>query len=246
MNKKITKVSIVIPVKNEEDNIKILSDEVTGVMDKTDIEWECLWVDDYSDDTTHDELRAMNKKNPKHKYLFHDKNYGQSAALSTGFQAAKYDIIATLDGDGQNDPGCIPELVETLVKNDADMVNGWREKRIDNFIRKMSSKLANGFRNKITGESVKDVGCALRVFKKECTLNMPVFKGMHRFFPTLTRISGHQKILEQPVRHRSRERGQTKYGINNRLWVGIVDTMAVCWMKRRMVYPETVKTESHD
>ncbi len=226
------KISVVVPVKDEEDNIDILSAEVADVMDKAGYDWECIWVDDMSKDETRNKLIALHKNNKRQRYSFHDRNYGQSAALSTGFKLAKSEIIATLDGDGQNDPGSIPDLVET-------MVNGWREKRIDNKIRKFSSKVANGFRNGLTGESVRDVGCALRVFKKKCAGDIPVFKGMHRFFPTLSRIGGHSKILERPVNHRARERGQTKYGINNRLWVGIIDTLAVCWMKGRMVYPKS-------
>ena len=244
MEKKVN-VSVIVPVKNEEENILILSDEITQAMEKTEYNWECLWIDDDSNDETKNKLIELNKRDSRHKYSFHDRNYGQSAALSTGFRLAESDIIATLDGDGQNDPACIPDLVEALLKNDADMVNGWREKRIDNSIRKYSSKIANGFRNKLTGESVRDVGCALRVFKKECTREIPVFKGMHRFFPTLVRMSGYSKIIERPVNHRARERGKTKYGINNRLWVGIIDTLAVCWMKGRMVYPKSISKKKN-
>ena len=239
MSEEKTMVSVVIPVMNEEENIMILAGEVADAMEKSEYDWECIWVDDMSNDTTREKLIDLNKSNKKHRYVFHDRNYGQSAALSTGFKVVKADLIATLDGDGQNDPACIPDLVSALLRNKADMVNGWREKRIDNVVRKISSKVANGFRNKLTGEKVRDVGCALRVFRKECTYRVPVFKGMHRFFPTLVRITGYEKIIEQPVNHRARERGVTKYGINNRLWVGIADTFAVCWMKWRMVNPNS-------
>ena len=224
---------------NEEDNILILADEITEAMKSLKESWECLWVDDYSTDATVEKLEALSKKDPRHKLILHNKNYGQSAALATGFKHAEGEIFVTLDGDGQNDPASIPPLVKKLIEEDADMVNGWREKRRDSLIRKISSRVANAYRNFLTGEKIRDVGCALRAFKRECVENVPVFKGMHRFFPTLVRMSGHTKILEEPVNHRQRERGKTKYGINNRLWVGIADTFAVCWMRWRMVYPKT-------
>ena len=118
------------------------------------------------------------------------------------------------------------------------MVNGWRKKRRDSLVRKLSSRIANGFRNALTGEHIRDVGCALRVFRREPALKVPVFKGMHRFFPTLFRIAGYDRIAEEPVNHRPRLLGETKYGVNNRLWVGIVDTLAVIWMRRRLVFPQ--------
>lgn len=231
-------VSVVIPVMNEEENVKILASEVRAAMEKTNHSWECLWVDDLSTDSTVEKLREIRNADPRHKLIRHTSNFGQSAALATGFKHAAGKYFVTLDGDGQNDPDSIPALLEKLIDDNADMVNGWREKRNDNLIRRMSSKIANSYRNTLTGESIRDVGCALRAFKRECVESIPVFKGMHRFFPTLVRLSGHTKILEIPVRHRPRERGKTKYGINNRLWVGIADTFAVCWMRHRMVYPK--------
>lgn len=232
-------VSIVIPVMNEKDNVKILAGEISEAMESSDFTWECLWVDDFSTDGTREELKALNASDKCHRYVFHDKNYGQSAAMSTGFKTASADVLVTLDGDGQNPPSAIPLLVKELKDKDADIVNGWREKRNDSIVRKISSRVANGFRNRLTGESVRDVGCSLRAFKKECVRDIPVFKGMHRFFPTLVKMQGYDRIFEVPVGHRSRERGKTKYGINNRLWVGIADTFAICWMRWRMVYPET-------
>jgi len=239
---KITKndnlISIIIPVMNEEDNIAILAGEIKDAMESGSWDWECIWVDDASSDSTVQKLQQLSAEDSRHRIIKHNRNYGQSAALATGFKFAAGGIFVTLDGDGQNDPASIPPLVEKLIAEDADMVNGWREKRRDSIIRKLSSKIANAYRNTLTGENIRDVGCALRAFKRECVEHLPVFKGMHRFFPTLVRIAGHKKILEEPVNHRQRERGKTKYGINNRLWVGIIDTFAVCWMRGRMVYPE--------
>ncbi len=232
-------ISIIIPVLNEEENVEFLSEEITDVMNNTPWRWECLWIDDGSKDRTVEKLTRLAAANSAHRLITHDRNYGQSAALSTGFKHARGEILVTMDGDGQNDPQFIPVLVKELLKNKADLVNGWRQKRRDNIIRRLSSRIANFYRNVLTGEKIKDVGCSLRAFKKQCVSGIPVFKGMHRFFPTLLRLAGYTRVIEIPVNHRPRKHGKTKYGINNRLWVGIIDTFAVCWMRSRMVYPRS-------
>ncbi len=232
---KSTELSVIIPVKNEEDNVSRLGMEVSTALEGFELSWECLWIDDGSTDKTLDEMKKLHEKEPNHRYIVLDRNYGQSAGLSAGFDNAKGHIFATLDGDGQNDPADIPALVRLLVSENADMVNGVRQKRRDSIIRKISSKIANAFRNWVTGEMVKDVGCAIRAFRSECIRKIPVFKGMHRFIPTLIALAGYSKILEIPVNHRPREFGKTKYGINNRLWVGLWDSFAVMWMQNRVV-----------
>jgi glycosyltransferase involved in cell wall biosynthesis len=231
-------LSIIIPVKDEEETAPGLAQEVTASMESVPYSWECIWIDDGSTDSTLSILEALNKKDPHHQVVSLSKNYGQSAALITGFNVARGRLLATLDGDGQNDPNDLPKIVTRLIEEDVDMVNGVRQKRKDSFIRKISSKIGNGFRNILTGERITDVGCSIRVFKRYCANNLPSFKGMHRFLPTLIRIGGCENIIEMPVNHRPREFGQTKYGIQNRLWVGIIDTMAVCWMKSRMVFAD--------
>ena len=231
-------LSIIIPVKNEEQNVVTLAEELEAVMGGTSWSWECLWVDDGSTDNTLTQLREMNLKDVHQQYIALSRNYGQSAALYAGFQFARGRILATLDGDGQNDPRDIPLLMGRLIDDRADMVNGWREKRKDSLLRKISSRIANGFRNWVTREQVRDVGCALRVFRHGCVENVPVFKGMHRFLPTLVRMGGCSKIVEVPVSHRPRRHGQTKYGIQNRLWVGLADTLAIRWMQGRLVFPK--------
>lgn len=238
----IPEISVIIPVMNEIDNIQPLSGELTSILDATPWSWECLWIDDESTDGTRQKLQLLHQQDSRHRYLFHSRNFGQSAAWATGFRHAVAPIFVTLDGDGQNDPAAIPELVRILKEKKVDMVNGWRQKRQDSIVRKISSRLANGFRNLLTGErEVRDVGCALRAFRRECVDNIPVFKGMHRFFPTLVRLAGHDKFLAIPVNHRPRERGKTKYGIHNRLWVGLGDTFAVCWMRRRLVFSQVAE-----
>ena len=238
LNKKDVDLSIVIPVKDEEGNVSFLSEEITKVMNNTTFSWECIWVDDGSTDNTLSELKRINGEDQRHQFVILSKNYGQSAALSVGFRYARGKIITTMDGDGQNDPGDIPILVNRLLDSKLDMVNGWRKGRKDSLVKKISSRIANGFRNWVTRDQVRDVGCSLRVFRHQCVEHVPVFNGMHRFLPTLVRMNGFSKIIEVPVKHRPRNYGQTKYGIQNRLWVGLIDTLAVKWMQSRMVYPE--------
>jgi len=237
-------LSIIIPVKDEEENITGLAKEVNVSMASVDYLWECIWVDDGSTDGTLSELEKMTKKDSRHQFVSLSKNYGQSAALYTGFDSAKGRLLATLDGDGQNDPKDLPKLVARLVEEDVDMINGIRQKRKDSFIRKISSRIGNGFRNWLTGENITDVGCSLRVFKRTYAENIPSFKGMHRFLPTLIRIGGGSSIIEMPVNHRPRKYGETKYGIGNRLWVGVMDTLVVRWMQSRMVFANIKYTSS--
>jgi glycosyltransferase involved in cell wall biosynthesis len=231
-------VSIIVPVKDEEENIDILANEINETMKNVSLPWECIWIDDGSTDTTAMELKKLNEKDSRHRFILLARNFGQSAALSVGFQNTLGSIIVTLDGDGQNDPADIPRLIEILRKEDADMVNGVRLKRHDSLVRKISSRIANNFRDWVTGDKVTDVGCSVRVFRSNCVDRIPLFKGMHRFFPTLVKIRGFTRIIESPVNHRPRTRGKTKYGVQNRLWVGLADLAAVKWMQRRLVFPE--------
>jgi dolichol-phosphate mannosyltransferase len=233
-----TDISIIVPVKDEEKNISVLAGEINAAMEKINLSWECVWVDDGSTDYTLREIKSLNYASPHHHWVSLAKNFGQSAAMAAGFQNASGSLLVTLDGDGQNDPADIPALVNRLISDGADLVNGWRKTREDSIVRKISSKIANAYRNKMTKENIKDVGCSLRAFRRECVEHVPVFKGMHRFLPTLIRIAGFEKIVEMPVNHRPRKQGKTKYGIHNRLWVGLADTVAVYWMQRRMVFPK--------
>jgi dolichol-phosphate mannosyltransferase len=235
-------LSLVIPVRNESENIRVLASEITDTMSRTPWVWECLWIDDGSTDETPVELTRLHHADFRHHFIQLESGRGQSAALAVGLSNARGRLLVTLDGDGQNDPADIPRLVELLEANGADMVNGWREKRRNNIVRRISSRIANGFRNRLTHESVRDVGCSLRVFRREAVAGVVVFNGMHRFFPTLVRLNGYDRFLEVPVNDRPRRRGQTKYGINNRLWVGLVDTLAVRWMMRRNVAPRVKMT----
>jgi glycosyltransferase involved in cell wall biosynthesis len=236
-------LSIVIPLKDEDRSVIPLKKEIDDVMLQLPYSWECLWIDDGSTDNTLTEIQRFNQQDPRHQYLALAFNCGQSAALHAGFSYARAEVIMTLDGDGQNDPGDLPRLIEHLYKENCDMVNGVRRNRMDSFTRKISSRIANGFRNRLTHENISDVGCSLRVFRHECVQHITPFKGFHRFLPTLVRIAGYTRICQIPVNHRSRRYGQTSYGIHNRLWIGIIDTLAVRWMQSRAVFAK-VKSSS--
>ncbi|MCP4668503.1 MAG: glycosyltransferase family 2 protein [Deltaproteobacteria bacterium] len=225
-------LSIVIPLKDESDNIGHLADELTGVLERHPWSWECIWVDDGSTDDTLSILKGLVQKDPRHRYISFEKNAGQSAAFYAGFEAARGATLATIDGDGQNDPAGIPSLVEMVESGECDMANGYRARRQDTLVRKLSSRIANAFRNWVTGKTVRDVGCSTRVFRRECIESLPPFKGMHRFLPTLVGIRGF-RLAEAPVEHRPRVYGKTKYSINNRLWVGLMDTFGVLWLRKR-------------
>lgn len=229
-------VSIVVPVMNEAESVPVLAREVAAAFDAAGRSWECLWIDDGSTDDTLDRLRALHGSDPRHEFVAHDRNYGQAAALSTGFSIARGPIIATLDGDLQNDPSDLPRLVEMIEAGMADMVNGVRTGRRDNALRRLSSRVANAFRNRVSGRTATDVGCSVRAFRRECLSGVPVFRGMHRFLPTLVAMRG-WRITEVPVSHRPRVHGQTSYGVHNRLWVGIADTFGVRWLASRSVNP---------
>lgn len=160
------------------------------------------------------------------------KNAGQSAALHAGFKSASGRVIATIDADGQNDPADLPSLVEAVLSGKNDMVNGIRVQRRDRAIRRISSKIANFFRNLVAGKTVSDVGCSTRAFRRECVESLPLFAGMHRFLPNLVALRGFS-MIEVPVNHRPRLKGASKYGLNNRLWVGLIDTLGVFWLRKR-------------
>lgn len=229
-------LTVLIPLKDEAGNIPLLAREIAEALSPLALEWEVLWVDDGSTDGSLAALEALPAEEARHRYLSFDRNYGQSAALLAGFHDARGAVVATMDADLQNDPRDLPRLLEELGTGGVDMVNGVRTRRRDNWLRKVSSKIANGFRNWLTGEEITDVGCSLRVVRREFVESLPSFRGMHRFLPTLVRLQG-GRVSELPVGHRPRAHGQTKYGVNNRLWVGLLDTLGVRWLKSRWVMP---------
>ncbi len=227
-------LSIVIPVKDEAENISAVAAEINSVMDRQGRAWECIWVDDGSTDRSLEIIRGLCAAHPRHRFISFEKNFGKAAALMAAFEEAGGALIAMMDGDGQNDPADILPLADMIESGAADMVNGYRARRKDNLVRKISSRIGNAFRNRVTGTTVRDAGCGFRVFRRECVRSLPVFAGMHRFLPTLAVLKGF-RLAEAPVNHRPRMSGKSKYSINNRLWVGLADTFGVLWLQKRAV-----------
>jgi dolichol-phosphate mannosyltransferase len=227
-------VSIIVPVKDESENILSLADEISSALTPYGWDWECVWVDDGSQDETLLQLRSLHTRDPRHTYVSFERNYGQTAAMVAGWRTARGQILATIDGDGQNNPADLPPMIVRILTRQADMVNGVRVLRQDNWWRKLSSRIGNGFRNWLTHDHVTDVGCSIRAFRRECVALFPPFEGLHRFLPTVVRMQG-WKSIEVPVSHRPRLKGVTKYGVHNRLWKGLLDTFAVRWMQWRQI-----------
>src|SRR4051812_26354658 len=197
-------ISIVIPVFNEEENLPVLAAEVQGVMRGLGRPYEVIFVDDGSTDGSPAVLRQLAGEDPAVRIVHQRRNSGQSAALDAGFRFAKGGIVVTLDADLQNDPADVPKLLALLAEpSDHDVVCGVRTRRQDTWVRKVSSKIANGVRNRVTHESITDVGCTLRAMRSEYLRRVPMFTGMHRFLPTLLKMVG-ARVVEVSVNHRPR------------------------------------------
>jgi dolichol-phosphate mannosyltransferase len=233
------RLSVVVPVKNEQDNVEPLVREIAAALAGNTI-FEILYVNDGSTDATQSRLDALKTEFPMLRTIRHRASCGQSRAVTTGVAAARYEWIATLDGDGQNDPADIPALLAKLADPvqpaNLALLAGWRAKRNDTFIRRLSSRIANGVRARMLKDNTPDTGCGLKVFARETFLALPNFDHMHRFLPALVMRNG-GAVVSVPVNHRPRERGSSKYGVHNRLWVGIVDLFGVAWLQRRVRLP---------
>jgi dolichol-phosphate mannosyltransferase len=230
----------VVPVKNEAENILPLLGEIHSAL-QGKVEFEVVYVDDGSDDATPAVLAQAKAIHPRLTVVRHRASCGQSQAVATGVKYASGSLIGTLDGDGQNDPADLPAMLEQWRKA-ADglrpglMITGWRANRRDNGIRKLSSKLANGVRSKLLKDGIPDSGSGIKLLPRALFLDLPRFDHMHRFMAALViRAGGTVETVR--VNHRPRERGISKYGVWNRLWVGIVDLIGMMWLIRRARNP---------
>jgi dolichol-phosphate mannosyltransferase len=227
-------LAVVVPVHNEAENVGPLIEEIhaalAGVTD-----FEVVYVDDCSGDDTPQRLLELGRRHPCLRVLRHRVNAGQSTALSTGVRAARAPLVATLDGDGQNDPADISKLLAQWRAEDHGrplLLAGWRAARNDTWLRRLSSKIANLVRGGLLGDGTPDTGCGLKLFERETFLALPYFDHMHRFLPALVQRHG-GRVVSVQVNHRPRLRGQAHYGVWDRLWVGIVDIFGVMWLRRR-------------
>ena len=226
-------VSIVVPVRNEADNVAPLINEIVAALDGR-WAYEIIYVNDGSTDATADVLRAEMKQRANLRQLKHAQSCGQSAAVRSGVRAARGTIVATLDGDGQNDPAFLPALIAAIETGGGrvGLVAGQRVGRKDTAFKKLQSRIANGVRGSILRDGTRDTGCGLKAFQRDAFLMMPYFDGLHRFLPALFRREGFE-IGYVDVKDRPRLAGVSNYGFFDRLWIGIMDLAGVWWLIRR-------------
>jgi dolichol-phosphate mannosyltransferase len=230
-------LSIVIPVRNEAGNIAPLVAEIAAALDGR-IDYEIVYVDDGSTDATAAEIRGLQRNLPRLRLVRHQTGCGQSTAIRSGVKAAQGAWIATLDGDGQNDPADIPLLwqIAGQAPERPLLVAGQRARRRDSWSKRQASRLANAVRRRLLHDDTPDTGCGLKLFPRALFLDLPYFDHMHRFLPALVlREGGHVRSV--PVNHRPRQRGHSNYGVFDRLWVGIIDVAGVLWLRRRAARP---------
>jgi len=228
-------VSVVIPVCNEAENVAPLAQEIAAAL-RGRAAFEMIFVDDGStDDTAARAHDAREHGLPELRLLRHSFRSGQSAAVHSGVRAARASWVATLDGDGQNDPADLLKFLAARVdpaNADVLLIMGNRVTRRDTWLRRLSSRIANGVRGGLLGDGTPDTGCGIKLFSREAFLALPAFDHMHRFLPALFQRAGN-RVVSIPVSHRPRTRGRSKYGLHDRLWVGIVDLFGVMWLKAR-------------
>jgi dolichol-phosphate mannosyltransferase len=237
MSENITpqQLSVIVPVRNEQDNVGGLIAEIDAVLSPL-LTHEIIYVNDGSTDETAARLKALQSRFKQLRVVHHVKSCGQSTAVRSGVKSARYEWVVTLDGDGQNDPADIPKLLSVLGPG-VELVGGNRRaSRRDTWIKRMSSVIANTVRSKMLNDDTPDTGCGLKLFKREAFLDLPYFDHMHRFLPALIKRRG-GKIVSVPVSHRNREHGKSNYGTLDRLIVGIVDLFGVAWLQRRAKMP---------
>lgn len=225
-------VSIVVPARNEADNIAPLVDEIAAALDQN-LAFELIYVNDGSTDRTEAELARLMTSRPWLRQIRHEISCGQSAAVSSGVMHARAAIVVTLDGDGQNDPAFIPALLEAMMKAPhIGLVAGQRVGRQASGFKKFQSRVANAVRSVVLRDGTRDTGCGLKAFRRDLFLRLPYFDGLHRFLPALVRREGYA-IGYVDVVDRPRRAGTSNYGMWDRLWIGILDLIGVWWLIRR-------------
>jgi glycosyltransferase involved in cell wall biosynthesis len=241
----VTDLSVVIPVYNEEASLAPLWSELRPVLERLGLVFEVVFVDDGSTDRSAEIIRAFREADPRVRLVRLKVNGGETAATDAGFKAARGRRVVVMDADLQNDPRDLPMLLSHLDQWDA--VTGWRVDRAggDNLVRRVSSRVANAVRNWVSDETIRDSGCTFRAFRRECLRGLVLYRGFHRFIPTLLRMQGY-RVIEVPVRHRPRQFGRSKYGVLNRAVVAFIDLLAIRWMSARLLRYEVVEDVGGD
>jgi len=233
------RVSILIPVYNEEESVEILAGEIRSALAESGWSYEVIFVDDGSSDGSAEVLGRLAAADPRVRVLIHRRNAGQSAALWSAIQAARGEIAVTLDADLQNDPADIPRVLAELDP-DCAVVSGIRARRQDSWRRRVASRIANRVRDAVIHDGITDVGCSLKAYRLDLLRRVPPFKGMHRFLPALVQMEG-GRSKEIEVNHRPRRFGEAKYTIGNRLWRTLADLAGVRWLGRRHIPKELAR-----
>lgn len=230
-------LSVVVPVFNERGNVAPLVYEIVAAL-RSRLPFEMVYVDDCSTDDSVQQLQSLRARVPELRVIRHQTQSGQSTAIRTGVKAARARWIATLDGDGQNDPADIPKLLEARASAPADvrLFAGWRVQRQDSASKRWASRWANAIRSRLLRDDTPDTGCGIKLFERDAFLELPYFDHMHRYLPALMQRAG-WRTVSIPVNHRSRSTGVSKYNNLRRAWVGIGDLRGVAWLIKRSKLP---------
>jgi dolichol-phosphate mannosyltransferase len=241
----VTDLSVVIPLFDEEESLPPLWAELRLVLEGLELAFEVVFVDDGSVDRSAEVIRGFRDADPRVRLVRLKTNSGETAATDAGFKAARGRRVVVMDADLQNDPRDIPMLLAHLDGWDA--ATGWRVTRADgdNVVRRVSSRIANAVRNRLTDETIRDSGCTFRAFRRECLRGLVLYRGLHRFIPSLLKMHGY-RVIEVPVRHRPRRFGRSKYGVLNRAAVALADLLAIRWMSARFLRYEVVEDVGGD
>ncbi|MBB6729949.1 glycosyltransferase family 2 protein [Cohnella zeiphila] len=228
----MVELSVVVPVFNEEENVARLYEAVSEAVRGKVSDYEIVLIDDGSTDGSAPRMDAIAAADARVKAYHFERNCGQTSAIWAGLRKADGRYVALIDADLQTDPADIFTLMPYM--REYDLANGMRTERRDTWLKRVSSRIANGFRNWVTQDRIRDTGCPMKLMKKEVANSFYLYEGFHRFLPTLARMNGF-RVIEVPVRHRPREYGSSKYGMFNRLFVSLMDAFVIGWLRRRVI-----------
>lgn len=231
MTDQAIQISVVVPLYNEEESLPELCEWIARVMDENGFTYEVLFMDDGSKDRSWEVIQQLSSENPNVRGMRFVRNYGKTAALQTGFQAAKGNVVITMDADLQDSPDEIPELYSMIVNDRYDLVSGWKKKRYDPVTKTIPTKLFNAATRQISGVFLHDFNCGLKAYRKEVVKNITIYGEMHRYIPVIAKWNGFAKIGEKVVQHRARKYGHTKFGLE-RFIFGFLDLLSIAFVNK--------------